>query len=151
MSQELNTILAALRYYQENGQGEPANRSDAIHDLATDNDTDISMDAAGIDELCARLNCGVSLWIYIRVYLRPENHPKGGPQPAFTHTFIQAGDEDTAYLLGNREPFDAALQADGYLPANDYAVQCGPLLQPAHIDLLEPMEKIAEIVKEALG
>jgi hypothetical protein len=30
--QDLATILAALGFYQEHGQGEPANRSDAIHD-----------------------------------------------------------------------------------------------------------------------
>jgi hypothetical protein len=54
--QEFHSILAALRYYQENGQGEPANRSDRIHDIATDGDEDISLDEAGIDELCERLN-----------------------------------------------------------------------------------------------
>ena len=54
--QKRNTILAALRYYQENGQGDPDNRSDAIHDIATDGDTDISMDDDGIDELCEEIN-----------------------------------------------------------------------------------------------
>ena len=56
--QEVNTILAALRYYQENGQGDPFKRSDAIHDIATDGDTDISMDDEGIDDLCERINTG---------------------------------------------------------------------------------------------
>lgn len=54
--QEKNTIMAALRYYQENGQGEPENRSDAIHEIATNGDTETSMDAAGIDALCQKLN-----------------------------------------------------------------------------------------------
>jgi hypothetical protein len=54
--QELHTILAALRFYQEHGQGEPANRSDWIHELATNGDDVISLDDAGIDELCERLN-----------------------------------------------------------------------------------------------
>ena len=55
-AQDLNTILAALRYYQEKGQGEPANRDDAIHDIATNGGEDISMDADGIDELGERIN-----------------------------------------------------------------------------------------------
>jgi hypothetical protein len=54
--QDLATILAALRFYQEHGQGEPANRSDAIHHLATNCDQLISLDEAGNDELCERLN-----------------------------------------------------------------------------------------------
>lgn len=56
--QEVATILAALRYYQEQGMGEPSNRSNAIHDIATDGDNQISMDAEGIDALCEQLNCG---------------------------------------------------------------------------------------------
>lgn len=53
------TVLAALRFYQEKGQGDPANRSDDIHDLATAGDTVISLDEFGIDELCEDLNLGV--------------------------------------------------------------------------------------------
>lgn len=60
---EVNTILAALRYYQENGQGEPDNRSNAIHDIATNIGEDISLDVDAIDELCERLNCGEVLVI----------------------------------------------------------------------------------------
>lgn len=56
--QEIATILAALRYYQENGQGDPMNRSDRIHDIATDMERTISLDSDGIDELCERLNTG---------------------------------------------------------------------------------------------
>lgn len=56
--EELATILAALRFYQERGQGEPENRSEAIHDIATHGEELISLDAAAIDELCERLNCG---------------------------------------------------------------------------------------------
>lgn len=53
------TILAALRFYQENGQGDPDNRSDAIHDIATGGEDEImsSLDDAGIDELCEEINC----------------------------------------------------------------------------------------------
>jgi hypothetical protein len=58
MKQQLNTILAALRFYQQHGQGDPARRSDAIHDIATDGEIEISLDDAGIDELCQALNFG---------------------------------------------------------------------------------------------
>lgn len=55
---ETATILAALRFYQEHGQGEPANRSEAIHALAT-NDGDVtSLDGAAIDDLCEAINLG---------------------------------------------------------------------------------------------
>jgi hypothetical protein len=59
--EELHTVLAALRFYQESGQGEPANRSDWIHELATNCHEVVSLDDDGIDELCERLNteCGV--------------------------------------------------------------------------------------------
>lgn len=56
---EFATILAALRFYQERGQGDPGNRSDAIHEIATsgpNGEEVVSLDAAGIDELCERIN-----------------------------------------------------------------------------------------------
>lgn len=55
-NQDLNTILAALRAYQAAGYGDPCNRPLAIHDIATNWDNEISMDDAGIDDLCERLN-----------------------------------------------------------------------------------------------
>lgn len=55
--QERNTILAALRFYQAKGQGDPVNRSSDIHDIATNGDTEASMDDEGIDGLCEKLNC----------------------------------------------------------------------------------------------
>lgn len=55
-SQELSTILAALRYYQEENQGEPEERSDRIHAIATDDDNETSMNTDGIDALCERIN-----------------------------------------------------------------------------------------------
>ena len=54
--QDTATILAALRYYQQNGQGEPDNRADDIHDIATAGDAVISLDSDGIDALCERIN-----------------------------------------------------------------------------------------------
>ena len=53
---ERDTILAALRYYQENGQGDPLSRSDAIHEIATNGGMSISLNAEAIDELCERIN-----------------------------------------------------------------------------------------------
>ena len=54
--QEVNTILAALRYYQQQGMGEPINRSDWIHDIATDGGSETSMNGEGIDDLCEKIN-----------------------------------------------------------------------------------------------
>ncbi|MBB5546547.1 hypothetical protein A8H39_00030 [Paraburkholderia fungorum] len=56
VKEDRNTILAALRFYQERGMGEPANRSDAIHDIATNDNEDISYDDGDIDDLCERVN-----------------------------------------------------------------------------------------------
>jgi hypothetical protein len=53
---ELATILAALRFYQEHGQGDPDNRSAGIHAIATADGDVISLDAEGIDDLCMKLN-----------------------------------------------------------------------------------------------
>jgi hypothetical protein len=53
---EFNTILGALRYYQENGMGEPGNRSDELQEIVCPNDNDTSLSGDEIDELCERLN-----------------------------------------------------------------------------------------------
>lgn len=53
---EKATILAALRYYQSKGLGDPDNRTQEIHDIATDLGNETSLDDSGIDELCERLN-----------------------------------------------------------------------------------------------
>jgi hypothetical protein len=59
--EELATILAALRYYQQQGLGDPVNRPEAIHDIATDHDAILSsLDDAGIDALCEKLNLDAS-------------------------------------------------------------------------------------------
>jgi len=67
---DLATILAALRYYQKNGHGDPCNRDDDIHDIATDHDDVTSLDDQGIDDLCERVNCGASERPKIYVELR---------------------------------------------------------------------------------
>lgn len=54
--EEVATVLAALRFYRQKGLGDPDNRSDDIHDIATDGGDLTSLDADGIDDLCERLN-----------------------------------------------------------------------------------------------
>lgn len=56
-AESLATILAALRYWQENGQCDASNRSNDIHDIATDNDDLTSLTEESVDELCDALNC----------------------------------------------------------------------------------------------
>lgn len=54
---EHSTVMAALRFYQHHGMGEPFNRPDWLHDLASDGGAvDASLNADAIDELCERLN-----------------------------------------------------------------------------------------------
>lgn len=60
-NQDRNTLLAALRAYQEAGYGDPAKRPDYLHEIATDGDCEISADDVGIDELCERINCALPL------------------------------------------------------------------------------------------
>lgn len=57
---ELATILAALRTYQAAGYGDPANRPEDIHAIATDDDV-ISLDDAAIDTLCEEINCSSNI------------------------------------------------------------------------------------------
>jgi predicted DNA-binding transcriptional regulator AlpA len=53
---ERDTILAALRTYQEAGYGDPNNRPDRIQDIACPTIDDTSLDDDAIDRLCERLN-----------------------------------------------------------------------------------------------
>lgn len=51
------TVLAALRYYQMHGLGDPNYRPDEIHEIATNGGKVLSsLDQAGIDALCSSLN-----------------------------------------------------------------------------------------------
>lgn len=54
--QQFHTIIAALRFYQQMGQGDPDNRSDWIHELATNSGEVISLDDEGIDDLVEYIN-----------------------------------------------------------------------------------------------
>lgn len=56
--EELATVLAALRHYQSCGYGDPMEREEDIHEIATSGGDLTSLDDAGIDELCERLNGG---------------------------------------------------------------------------------------------
>jgi hypothetical protein len=53
--QEYNTLLAALYAYQRADYGDPDKRPTAVHTLATAGGRQISMDAAGVTALFARL------------------------------------------------------------------------------------------------
>lgn len=52
---EVAAILAALRYYQINGQHHCWNREDEIDRLATNDGDNRSLDSDGIDDLINRL------------------------------------------------------------------------------------------------
>jgi len=56
--EDLATIIAALRYWQEQGMCEPANRSDELQDIVTDGDKLTSLDEADVDDLVTRLQYG---------------------------------------------------------------------------------------------
>jgi hypothetical protein len=53
---EFHTILAALRFYQEHRQYDPAQRTAWIETIATNWGLVVALDDSGIEELCRRLN-----------------------------------------------------------------------------------------------
>ena len=55
-TRELHTLLAALRFYQEEGQCEPIKRSIWIELIASNGDQVKPLDAGEINRLCERLN-----------------------------------------------------------------------------------------------
>jgi hypothetical protein len=55
-AQERNTILAALRVYQRSGYGEPAKQPDWVFDLASNGETEITLNDEAIDALCEKVN-----------------------------------------------------------------------------------------------
>ena len=52
---ELHTILAALRYYQDNNMADKQNRDGWLDEVADPDDTG-GLDRDEIDELCVKLN-----------------------------------------------------------------------------------------------
>lgn len=57
---ELNTILAALRYYQYHNMGDPHRRPDWLQVIACPHPDNTSLDDDAIDSLCERLNLDLS-------------------------------------------------------------------------------------------
>lgn len=53
---ELDTVLAALRTYQEAGYGDPFKRPDRIQDIACPDEDSTSLCDEDIDALCERIN-----------------------------------------------------------------------------------------------
>lgn len=56
--EELATVLAALRHYQENGQYYATCRSNDIDAIATNCDTLVALGNEEIDDLCISINTG---------------------------------------------------------------------------------------------
>ncbi len=56
---EFSTIMAALRFYQEQGQDNPAHRSPGIDCIATNEGQLVALDGQAIDSLCKRINTEV--------------------------------------------------------------------------------------------
>ncbi len=56
---EFSTIMAALRFYQEQGQDNPAHRSSGIDSIATNEGQLTALDRPAIDSLCERINTEV--------------------------------------------------------------------------------------------
>jgi|SRR5471030_132893 len=54
--EELHTIIAALRFWQEKGMCEPLNRSDQFHELATNGGEQTSLCSEDIDVLIDEIN-----------------------------------------------------------------------------------------------
>lgn len=54
--QELATVLAALRWYQDSGFGDPTKRTPQIHQIASDLGKVLPLGSNEIDDLCEKLN-----------------------------------------------------------------------------------------------
>ena len=55
--EERNTLLAALRVYQQRGYGNPAAQPTWVSDLASNGATERPLDDNEIDALCEKVNC----------------------------------------------------------------------------------------------
>lgn len=54
--EDLHTIIAALRFWQRSGMGEPCNRDDEMHELATNGGEVTSLCYEDIDKLVMAIN-----------------------------------------------------------------------------------------------
>ncbi len=97
---EFNTILGALRFYQECGMGEPLNRSDRIQEIVCPDADDTSLSADEIDALCERLNCQPEISADLKRLFMAEidNEAQGGDSPATLQTVRES-------LVGGYEPY----------------------------------------------
>lgn len=71
--QETATILAALRFYQNAGQGDPENRQDWIHEIAVSCAEETSLDAVGIDTLCEKINMDCAFYTPAEIVITVED------------------------------------------------------------------------------
>jgi hypothetical protein len=114
LGQALNTILAALRYYQRAGQGEPKSRNDEIHRIATDDDGTVSLDAVAIDRLCEDVNAG-ALELVRRKAPAPNDgasHDQAAERTAYTviGRYLDAGHVFVTHVQAE-DPTEAACDA----------------------------------------
>lgn len=117
---ERATLRAALRHYLDDGLGEPANRTDEIHDLATDGGNQISLDESGVRELIEQLKTGCA---------RPGELPQTNAQ--WQDLANQRGWTD-AMLSHARDSFDAA-----YTSADESVIEL-----PGDIALVVPVHPL---------
>ncbi len=84
------TIIAALTFYKDKGQGDPYSRSDRIHALATGDDEVVSMDDEGLADLLGRVRATTP------VMVGPAFKPKEGDRKFFvTEVKVTVLTEDT--------------------------------------------------------
>lgn len=131
--EELATILAALRYYQSMGLGDPLSRPDDIHWIATDNDQLTSLAAEDIDRLCEHLNSELPMGgpidnaqLYLRSFdgrlirveaLFPVADPNGfANEPA--NDYMQTHDGASLLAICNRVALIAAKDDHGVTEAS---------------------------------
>lgn len=105
------TVLAALRFYQQKGMGDPFNRSDDIHELATNGgEVFSSLDDAGIDELCESINHdGVDFGACVQIFGDDEDDPhvrtakeqyhRDGEIEIDTPAVVSRGSDPGAYVM----------------------------------------------------
>jgi hypothetical protein len=109
-SDELATVLAALRYYQQQGMGDPFNRSEDIHDIATNGgEVFSSLDDEGIDKLCESINhAGLSAGAALNILgddppdaygLAALARSKDGELEVHEPTIVSHSDDGGAYVV----------------------------------------------------
>ena len=113
-----NIVLAALRYYQQQGMGDQANQSNEIRDIATDGNEDILMDDAGIDDLCERINFAQEPRVLVVVEggVASYNCDAGVDVAIFDRDNFEAGDADLrvpAHFADLSAAYDIPVEGQG--------------------------------------